>query len=151
MGVCKVRASLATALLRGKSNHGLYDSVWFVPCLPAVCLLLKRFFSSLARFSGSSATHTLRKNICWFFSWLVIGEGPELLDAESHSSIAPPRRGTCRRSKVKVFRPQQRTCLNQNLHLCARRTFHWLCGAFCSQNQPRVLRKRAMVSYAKDL
>ena len=33
------------------------------------------------------------------FSWLVIGEGPELLDAEDRSSIAPLRRGTCRRSK----------------------------------------------------
>ena len=95
----KVRASLATALLRGKSIHPLYESLWFAPCLLAVCLLLKRFFSSLARFAGSSATLTLRKNICWFFSWLVIGEGPELLDAESHSSIAPLRRGTCRRSK----------------------------------------------------
>ena len=49
--------------------------------------------------AGSSATHTLRKNICWFFSWPVIGEGPELLDAEGRSSIAPLRRGTCRRSK----------------------------------------------------
>ena len=38
--------------------------VWFVPCLLAVCLLLKRFFSSLVRFAGSSATHTQRKNIC---------------------------------------------------------------------------------------
>ena len=63
----KVRASLATALLRGKSIRRLYESLWFVPCLLAVCLLLKRFFSSLARFAGSSATHTLRKNICWFF------------------------------------------------------------------------------------
>ena len=63
----KVRASLATALLRGKSIHPLYESLWFVPCLLAVCLLLKRFFSSLARFAGSSATHTQRKNICWVF------------------------------------------------------------------------------------
>ena len=55
----KVRASLATALLRGKSIRRLYESLWFVPCLLAVCLLLKRFFSSLARFAGSSATHTL--------------------------------------------------------------------------------------------
>ena len=54
-------------------------------------------------------------------------------------------------TKVKVFRPKQRTCLTQDLHLCARRTFHWLCGAICSQNQPGVLRKWAMVSYAKDL
>ena len=63
----KVRASLATALLRGKSIRRLYESQWFVACLLAVCLLLKRFFSSLARFAGSSATHTLRKNICWVF------------------------------------------------------------------------------------
>ena len=95
----KVRASLATALLRGKSIHALYESLWFVPCLLVVCLLLKRFFSSLARLAGSSATHTLRKNICWFFSWLVIGEGPELLDVGGQSSIAPLRRVTCRRSK----------------------------------------------------
>ena len=54
-------------------------------------------------------------------------------------------------AKVEVFSPKQRTCLTQDFHLCARRTFHWLCGAFCSQNQPRVLRKWAMVSYAKDL
>ena len=95
----KVRASLATALLRGKSIHPLYESLWIVPCLLAVCLLLKRFFSSLPRFAGSSATHTLRKNICWFYSWLVIGEGPELLDVGGQSSIAPLRRVTCRRSK----------------------------------------------------
>ena len=95
----KVRASLATALMRGKSIHALYGSLWFVPCLLVVCLLLKRFFSSLARLAGSSATHTLRKNICWFFSWLVIGEGPELLDVGGQSSIAPLRRVTCRRSK----------------------------------------------------
>ena len=95
----KVRASLATALMRGKSIRRLYESLWFVPCLLAVCLLLKRFFSSLARFAGSSATHTLRKNICSFFSWPGIREGPELLDAEGRSSIAPLRRGTCRRSK----------------------------------------------------
>ena len=51
----KSRASLATALLRGKSIRRLYESLWFVPCLLAVCLLLKRFFSSLVRF-------------CWVFS-----------------------------------------------------------------------------------
>ena len=33
------------------------------------------------------------------FSWLVIGEGPELLDVGGQSSIAPLRRVTRRRSK----------------------------------------------------
>ena len=99
----KVRDSQATALLRGKSIHPLYESLWFVPCLPVVFLLLKRFFSSLARFAGSPATHTLRKNICWFFSWWVTGEGPELLDAEGHSSIAPLCQGACRTSKSQSF------------------------------------------------
>ena len=114
--------------------------------------------------SASEAFLFLSGAVCWVFSnaytkeehllvfsWLVIGEGPELLDAEVRSSIVPLRWGTCRRSKSLSLRPKQRTCLTQDLHLCARRTFHWLCGAFFSQNQPRVLRKWAMVSYAKDL
>ena len=50
----KSGASLATALLRGKSIHRLYESLWFVPCLLAVCLLLKRSFLSGA--------------VCWVFS-----------------------------------------------------------------------------------
>ena len=62
--------------------------------------------------SASEAFLFLSGAVCWVFSnaytkeehlvvfsWLVIGERPELLDAESHSSIAPLRRGTCRRSK----------------------------------------------------
>ena len=64
------------------------------------------------RLSASEAFLFLSGVVCWVFSnaytklehllvfpWLVIGEGPELLDAEGHSSIAPLRRGTCRRSK----------------------------------------------------
>ena len=62
--------------------------------------------------SASEAFLFLSGAVCWVFSnaytkeehllvfsWLVIGEGPELLDAEGRSSIAPLRRGTCRRSK----------------------------------------------------
>ena len=47
------------------TNHYAYGL--FLTRLLAVCLLLKRFFSSQARFAGSQATHTLRKNVCLFF------------------------------------------------------------------------------------
>ena len=93
----KVRASLAAALLRGKSIRRLYESLWFVPCLLAVCLLLKRFFSSLEVCWVFSNAYTKEEHLL-VFSWPVIGEGPELLDAEGRSSIAPLRRGTCRKS-----------------------------------------------------
>ena len=65
--VCKSPGVPSNRVAAGQVGHPLYESLWFVPCLLAVCLLLKRFFSSLARFAGSSATHTLRKNICWVF------------------------------------------------------------------------------------
>ena len=108
------------------------------------------FLSSLARFAGSSTTHTLRKNICWFLSWLVKRAGVTWRRRPLVDCATPPRH-LSKKQKSKSFRPQQRTWLTQDLHLYARRTFHWLCGAYCSQNQPRVLRKWAMVSYAKDL
>ena len=62
--------------------------------------------------SASEAFLFLSGAVCWVFSnayteeehllvfsWLVIGEGPELLDEESRSWIAPLRRGSCRRRK----------------------------------------------------
>ena len=47
------------------------------------------------------------------------------------------------KAKVKVFRHQRRTCLTQDLHLCARRTFHWLCGGFL---QSKSAKSTAQVS-----
>ena len=119
------------------SNHDVAGQVdqrtvriTMVPCLLAVCLLLKRFFSSLACFAGASATQTLRKNICCFFissdrrragvTWRM-----------SHSSIAQVRWGTFKEAEVEFFWPLQPTCLTQDLDLCARWTFHWFCGASC--------------------
>ena len=63
----------------------------------------------------------------------------------------PPRHLSKKQTSKSLLRPKQHTCLTQDLRFCAWKAFHWLCGAFCSQNQPRVLRKWAMVSYAKDL
>ena len=104
--------------------------ITMVPCLLAVWLLLKRFFSSLVCFAGSSAMHTLRKNICCFF----MASDPRRAAVTwrmSHSSIAQVRWGTFKEAEVEVFRPLQPTCLTQDLDLCARWTFHWFCGASC--------------------
>ena len=55
----KVRASLATALLRGKSIHPLYESLWFgvVVCSLFAC-----------RLSASEAFLFLSGAVCWVFS-----------------------------------------------------------------------------------
>ena len=68
----------------------------FACCLSASEAFL--FLSGVVCWVFSNA-YTKEEHLLVFFSWLVIGEGPELLDTEVRSSIAPLRRGTCRRSK----------------------------------------------------
>ena len=76
----KVRASLATALLRGKSIRQLYESLLlyglFLVCLPFVCLWSVSFPLWCALLSLQQRTHWGRTSAS-VFSWLVIGEGPE--------------------------------------------------------------------------
>ena len=117
------------------------------------------------RLSASEAFLFLSGVVCWVFSNAYTKEehllgffrGRWSEKGRSYSTQKATRRlrhsaeALVEEAKVKVFRPPQRTCLTQNLHLRARRNFPWLSGAFCSQTQPRVLRKWAMASYAKDL
>ena len=89
-------------LLRGKSIRQLCESLWFVPCLLDVSLLLKRFCSSLAWFAGSSATHTLSKNISWCFrSWWSEKDGSYSTQKASRRQCATPPRHLSKKQKWK--------------------------------------------------
>ena len=98
--------------------------------------------------------YTKEKGLVVFFSssWLVIREVPEILVVGGHSPLRLRQSAEALVKEVKVAMPPQPTCLTQDLDLCVRKTFHWLCGSPCSQNQPRVLRKWAMhvVSCTRD-
>ena len=112
------------------------------------------------RLSASEAFLFLSGALCWvfsnaytkedhlleFFRGLWSEKGRRYSTQKATRRLRHSAEALVEEAKVKVFRPPQPTCLPQDLDLSARKAFHQLCGASCSQKSAK---STAQVSYGQ--